>query len=1078
MSNNKRVIRGAGGDDDSAGTPRIPVEGSDTIQTRAFIRVVDLIGEGEIEGLVNGEESVYLDETPLKNPDGSYNFTGVTVIERKGTQDQSYIPGFGSVENEISLNVPLKHAEPVIREINGTNINRIKVRLELAGLQRTDVSSGDISGASVRFTLWIQPSGGSYAKAADRTVSGKSSSRFEVQLGAELTGDAPWNIKIVRETPESDSAYVVDDATVASYTQVIDSKLRYPNSALVAIRLNAEQFSSVPSRYFDMRGLKIRIPSNYDPETRIYTGDWDGTFQTAWSDNPAWCFFDICTSSRYGLGSFIAEGNIDKWGLYSIGKYCDELVPDGYGGFEPRFRCNLMLQSRQEAYTVLQNMASIFRSMIYWAAGLVTASQDAPSDAVALYTPANVVDGNFVYQGASARTRHNVALVAWNDPEDLYRQKVEYVEDRDSILQYGINETEIVAFGCTSRGQAHRLGKWLLYTEKNEAETVTFKAGLDALVCRPGQLIQVADPTRAGARMGGRIAAATTTQITVDAIPDGDLDGGRIYVMLPDGSFDHRLIEEISGNAVTVSEAFTAAPKIGATWMIRSLEVEPQTFRVITIKEDEGGVFEVTALASDPEKYALIEQGIDLPPRSYSSLRIAPPAPAGLVAEESLYRSGSTVKVKVSVGWQKVIGAVSYVLQYRRDNDNWVQFPETANISAELTDAQPGLYVFELIALNSLGVRSPTSSLSQEVFGKTSPPASVSGFSLLPVSGMARLNWNQSTDLDVLVGGYIEIRWTPAITGQAWGDAIRIDDGIPGNATSVQLPLLSGTYMAKFVDSSGNPSLEETIITTTVPEALALNVIDTITESPGFPGEKVDMVFDETEQAISLASRITFDEIPDLDLEGPIDAAGGVGIFGEYNFEETFDLGAVFTSNLTALVAVEAFDIGQIFDLRYDDMDSWEDLDGESVSDVAVELYVRSTEDDPEDDPEWSDWKRFVATEYRARAYQFKLTMLSPSPTHNAWVRSLSVVVDMDDRTVNGVGLASGLGSTYRFDYPEPFRVPPAVAITANNMASGDYYTISNESETGFDVVFKNAGDTIVSRNFNVVAKGYGRQVA
>ena len=1073
----RAIIRGAGGDDDSSSSPRIPVEGSDTIQTKAFIRVVDLISEGEIVGLVDGAKSIYLDETPLQNEDGTYNFTGVSVDSRVGTQDQTYMPGFGSVENEISLNVPLKSSEPVIREINATNVNRVKARIELTGLQRTDVSTGDVSGSSVRFTMWVQPNGGSYTKVADRTISGKSSSRFEVQLSAELEGTPPWNLKLVRETPESDSAYVVDDATVASYTQVVDSKLRYPNSALVAMRLNAEQFSSVPSRYYDMKGLKIRIPSNYDPETRTYTGSWDGTFQTAWSDNPAWCFFDLCTAERYGLGGFIAESNIDKWALYSIAQYCDELVPNGFGGFEPRFTCNLVLQSRQEAYTVLQNMASIFRAMIYWAAGLVTASQDAPADPLALYTPANVIDGNFLYQGASARSRHSVALVSWNDPDDLYRQKVEYVEDREAILRFGINETEIVAFGCTSRGQAHRLGKWLLYTEQHEAETVSFKAGLDGLVCRPGQIIQVADPTRAGARMGGRVAAATTLAITVDQAPGAAIVGGRLYLMLPDGSFEDRLIDSIAGNIVTVAQAFTAAPLVGAVWMIRSNSLEPQTFRVLTIKEDEGSTFEITALASDPNKYALIEQGIELEPRNYSILKETPPAPQNIVASESLYRSGSSVKAKISVGWERAEGAVSYIFSYRRDDDNWISLPETPNTDIEILDAIPGRYTFNVVSLNSIGRRSNVSSLDKEILGKTALPASVLNFSMLPMAGAANLSWDESVDLDVLVGGFIEIRWTPATSGQKWGDAILLSR-FAGTSIGAQVELLSGTYLAKFLDSSGNYSQDEALISTTVPAALALNVIDTIDEAPGFPGAKDGVVYDAAEQAISLASRLTIDEIPDIDAEGSIDAAGGVGIFGTYDFQDTFDLGAVFTSNLTASISVEAFDVGQVIDLRYNPIDEWSDIDGEKVEDVEIALYVRSTEDDPGGSPTWTEWKRFVATQYLARAFQFRLTMLSPNPTHNAWIRGLSVVVDMPDRAVDLPGLVSGVGSTYRVTYPEPFRVTPAVAITGNSMASGDYYVITDSDETGFDIVFKNSGGTTVSRNFNVVAKGYGRQVA
>jgi predicted phage tail protein len=406
------IIGAGGGGKGGGGSARVAQEAPDSLRSKAYARVVDLVCEGEIEGLAAGLQSVYLDDTPIQNPDGSYNFTGVTLETRPGTQQQSYIPGFSSVENEVAVGVECKANQPVVRTINDPDVDAVRIKVSIPTLTLQDTTNGDLNGTSVSYAIDVQAHGAGYVQILADTVSGKTTSRYQRSYYIPLTGTGPWDVRLRRITADSTQTSLQNKTFLESYTEVIESKLRYPNSALMALRVDASQFTSIPRRSYDLKLLRVRIPSNYFPETRSYAGVWDGTFKVAWTDNPAWCFYDLVTSTRYGLGSFIPESQVDKWALYRVARYCDELVPNGLGGYEPRFTCNLYLQSREQAYKVVQDMASIFRGMAYWSGGAITVTQDAPQDAVYQFTAANVIGGEFAYQGSSARARHTVALVS------------------------------------------------------------------------------------------------------------------------------------------------------------------------------------------------------------------------------------------------------------------------------------------------------------------------------------------------------------------------------------------------------------------------------------------------------------------------------------------------------------------------------------------------------------------------------------------------------------------------------------------------------------------------------------------
>lgn len=491
--------------------------------------MLDLISEGPIFGPPSGDpaQSVYLNGVPLKNADGTYNFAVDSFDFRYGEVDQTYIRGFDSAQHEVAVNVPLTHAVPWSVVVTDLSQNAIVVTLGVSALSETDSGNGNVNGYNVAYQIQMQVDSGAWQAVVDTAFSGKCSSAYQRSHRIPLNGaTSQYSLRVVRTTADSTSVYIQDKTSVVSYTLIVDAKLRYPYSALAALSIDAVQFSSVPTRSYDLKGLLVSVPSNYDPVRRVYYGAWDGTFVKAWTDNPAWIFYDLVLNTRYGLGEVVDASMVDRYSLYQTAQYCDQLVSDGKGGQEPRFTCNCYIQSRADAYKVLQDLASVFRGMAYWGAGAVVATCDMPTDPAYLYTAANVVGGEFKYTGAALKSRYTCAVVTWNDPDNAFKQAVEYVEDAEGIARYGINRAQVTAFGCTSRGQAQRVGQWMIITSRYETNVITFSVGLDGTLCQPGQIVAIADPARANARRGGRISsAADTSHVTLDRI-DGAMAVG------------------------------------------------------------------------------------------------------------------------------------------------------------------------------------------------------------------------------------------------------------------------------------------------------------------------------------------------------------------------------------------------------------------------------------------------------------------------------------------------------------------------------------------------------------------------
>lgn len=1237
---------------------------SDSLRSTSYVRALDLISEGPIEGLVDGMRSVFLDDTRLQNADGTFNFQGFQVVERKGESNQAPIDGFSAVESITSVGVRVQQATPVVRTITNANTDAVLVTIGVPALQSTDQTTGAVSGSLVRMTLEVQPNGGQWVsviaesvtgslvgyglafgqeqdlaqvpesavatrvdarvaitdapqpgaypfvveyRVSDGTppdiatnwtigrsasmevstettittgngeseatstrysavesfelraagggplpaarydlrarlvappytatiqlsgtyveslpairIAGKTSSRYQRQYRVPLpAGGAPWSIRLTRTTPDSTSAFLQNETWWDSYTEVVSQRLRYPYSALLAVSIDASQFSSIPSRAYDVRLRRVKVPVNYDPIARTYSGSWNGTFKTAWTDNPAWCFHDLLTHPRYGLGAFVGE-NVDKWTLYSIAQYCDELVPNGFGGQEPRFTCNIIIGSKAEAFRVLNDMASIFRGLIYWAAGGVTAAQDAPSDPVALFTPANVIDGLFTYSGSSAKVRHTAALVTWNDPQDLCRQKVEYVEDREGIDRYGLVMTEVAAVGCTSRGQASRVGRWLLFSERLQTDAVAFKVGLEGATVRPGNVIKVADPGRAGVRFGGRLLAASTTNLTLDATVT--LAAGQTYTLSclrADGTVQERTVTTGAGTVSTlvVSPALAEAPAIGSIWVLQSAAVEAQLFRVLTISEAARQELEITAIEHEPSKYASIEQGVKLTPRSISALSAVPPAPTQISVIEQLVLQAGRLTSSLDITWPAVPGASSYVARFRAAQSNEgvdrpVSFP-----SINLPDVAEGAYELLLWSVNAFGARSSSPSVTPVlVLGKTAPPSDVQGYVVTRLGETVAHAWRPVPDLDL---ARYEVR-----RGATWDTGIVV--GAPINNDLQVLAPRGGRYMVKAVDTNGNYSRNEAVVD--LPDISGINVVAQFDDGAGgFNGPKNMTAEVRLFEAIPWALASTWDEAANWDAF--IDRRG-VTIVGPYTWADmTMPWTAYRGSWLFEGAAVDPYYVAPWNTMTapwstYDD--PWQvverptqgtyisetiDVGYESASLVTVEPSIDLLADSARpwnaytetwayygsgwswqgpvgligaeyevstslDNVTWSTWTRLTLGALRFRYLRVRVTLTTADPAYRPRLTALLVNIDVPDRVVHVEDVAVPLAGT-TISWAPAFVGIKTVQVTLQSAASGDRFTVTGKSEAGVTVqVFDSAGAPKVGL-VDVDAFGHGER--
>ncbi|HFS1890855.1 TPA: phage tail protein [Klebsiella pneumoniae] len=759
------LIAGAGGKK-SSGSSRTPVEADDTVNSRAMASILDLLGEGVVGGLINGAKSIFIDGVALENEDGSFNYSGVTWDFRDGSQDQSPMSGFDFVETPKAVNTQLKTTNAVTVAIDNDDADRVRVIMKFPSLRSIDKKTGDTNGTSVQFKFQLANGNGSFY---DVIAAGESSS--DVTLTAKKTGvyyrsyeiqlpkpGRAYKVRVLRLSADSNDQYLFNDTWVDSIGEIVDTPMNYPNSVLVGLKVNSEQFgSSMPSRSYLIRGLKIRVPSNYDENTNTYNGVWDGTFKLLSSSNPAWILFDLLTNARYGLGKFVSESMIDLGQLYQIGRYCDEEVDDGFGGKEKRFAINTQITSRQDAYRLIQDIAGAFRGMVFWAGGMVNIMQDSPSDPVMLFTNANVKDGLFTYKGSARKDRPSVALITYNNKQDGYKQNVEYVEDQEAMARYGERKTEAVAFGCTSRGQAHRVGLWLLYTARMESDMITFTAGLDASFLMPGETVLIQNKYRAGKRNSGRIVSFTKNSITLDAPVSLKKSGSFIRIINQEGKIVERDINETGDNItkVTFKTALATAdqPVTNGVWTITEPDLVPMRARVVAIAQGETpGSFDITVVQNNASKYQAIDNGAALVPENTTVLDPTYSKPSNLVISEGTYLSSpGNLSVKLMLAWEGK--SPEYWVSWRRSDEgnvsNWQSARATEEQYEIVNVAENGRYDFQLYSVSFGGKKSEIITAVYQVKGTMTPPGAPTSLTAVGDYRNVVLNWVNPDSVDL-----------------------------------------------------------------------------------------------------------------------------------------------------------------------------------------------------------------------------------------------------------------------------------------------------------------------------------------
>lgn len=737
---NKPVITGRKGGQKK---PKTPVEAPDSLRSVAVAKMLLAIGEGEFAGTPTARD-IFLDGTPLMDDQGNYNFPGVKWEWRTGSVEQPHIPGIPSVDNEISQGIELRSDKPWVHAINDTRLSAVRLRFAWPALQAMD-SAGNINGHRIEYVVELATDGGAYQEVLKDAVHGKTTSTYErtrrIDLPKAATG---WTLRVRRLTPNQNNNKVADTMQLAGLTEVIDAKLRYPNTALLYIEFSAEQFRNIPVVTVECRGRKWPVPSNYDADTRNYIGVWDGTFKEAWTDNPAWVTYGICTNDRFGLGRRIKPWMVDKWELYRIAQYCDQLVPDGRGGQEPRFLCNLNLQSKAEAWSLLRDIAGIYRGMTYWAQGQLYSLADMPraTDFDFAYTRANVIGGKFNYSSGSERSRYSRALISYDNPLNSYDTDVTVVTDEKLQRRYGDNPLEVSAIGCTRESEAQRRGKWALATNSRD-RGISFRVGMDGRIPLPGFVIPVADELLAGRAIGGRIAAASGRQVTLDRDTQAK-PGDRLILNLPDGTCQARTVDTVDGRKLTVTTAYRVAPEIELVWALDAPDLAVPLYRVTSVSRPEPGVYEISAVQYDPSKFAHIDTGARLEERpiSVTPINLVPPPASVTLSSNHAISQGLAVST-LTIAWPAVPGAVAYEVEWRKDDGNWVSLPRGGATSVDVT----GIYAGEYLArVRSISVGEITSiwklSALTPLQGKVGTPAAPTQLLTTSKVFAIGLNWS------------------------------------------------------------------------------------------------------------------------------------------------------------------------------------------------------------------------------------------------------------------------------------------------------------------------------------------------
>ena len=1129
-----KIIRGSGGG--SPPPPPQPTRTPDTLHSRQFATFLDLISEGEIEGFATASKEgltkgttaynnaalkdVILNNTPVLKATANsaspvetdFNFQDVSFNPRFGTSGQTKVEGIESSSSVTAVGVTVTASAPVTRQITNTDVDAANITITFPQIQKA-TDKGDLLGSSVQLKISVQYNSGGFTDIITDTITGRTADAYQRDYRVELTGAFPVDIRVSRVTADSTDASLIDAFQWTSLGEIIDDANTYANSAYAAIRLDSMQFSSITSRKYRIRGVKVRIPAagangsgtpSVDSATgRIIYPDgyiFNGTLSAAtWTSCPAMILLDLLTDTRYGFGDHITDSSLDLFSFVTASKFANTLVDDGQGGEEARFSCNVNIQGSEEAFDLINELAGVMRCMPIWSAGSISLKQDSPATASYLFNLSNITSDGFTYSGSSLKQRHSVVSVSYfnMDTQDI---DFEVVEDANLISKIGTSIKQVKAFACTSRGQAARLGRAILFGEANETEICNFTTSIDSgIVVRPSAIIEIADPVRSGLRRGGRISSVTsTTVITVDDSTNTDLpstNNAKLSVIMPDGTVETKDISSVSGATITVSSAFSQTPNVNANWLISDDTVESQLFRVISVEEVDGINYSITALSYVNEKYAFIEDGSTLPTRTVSILNELKDPPTALLAEEKIVEINNAAVSKLIISWQPVLGVTQYQVNYRFNNGNFVS-TTVSSPDFEIFNTDIGTYEIQIFSFNAALQTSATSAdLTFNAVGKTAIPSNITGLTAEPINEkLIRLRWSQPTELDVKLGGLIHLRHSPLTDGSGtFSNATDLIQALSGVTTSAEVPYLEGEYILRSQDSGGRFCAGDTSVIIDLPDnqdALLTQTRREDTDSPKFQGTKSDVAFDATTNTINLVGTGNFDDITDFDAVGSLDDFGGIVSEGTYDFGgtaggDTLDLGAVFSVDFKRHFLTEAFYPSDLFDSR-GLIDDITDFDGATATEVNAEMLIRVTQDNPSSSPTYTGFQTFANGTYKGRGFQFRAKLTSNDVAQDIKVSQLGYTATIQRRTEQGNLTASGAGAK-AIVFQHPFFVGnsltegganahlPSIGINAHNMASGDYFEISSISGTGFTVHFKNSSNASIDRNFTYQAVGFGK---
>ena len=1136
------------------------------LNSTSVIKFVDLLCEGPIAGLVGTEEGIFLEETAIRTG-GSRNFLAEDVsydFKPGGRTQSELIQGKNGTSTVTDINTEIgeNYSETlnannqvvardygsgqIIRQITDTDVEAFELLLSLPRMFSTaqeGLAKGQLFNGSIRLAVDVQASGQSFNTVYDRTITGVAVSNYQFKTPRiNLTGQGPWNIRVRKvnlgeghfEVKFANFAEVEKNTPLAnsranrivwtSLIEVQSIRTGYPFCAVAGLSLSTKQFASLPTRAYKIRGRIVQIPSNASVRadgSLEFIGAFDGSLKEAWTTCPVCCWYDMLINPRYGAGDFVQASNVSWVDLYPLARYANQLVDNPDGSTEPRFACNIVISAQAEAFNVLQDLASVFRGMLYWQANTIQATADhgnldgtdvAP---VHLYSNSNVIDGAFNYSGTSLKTRSTKIRVRYNDPENFYKSNYVCVEDATLITKYGYQEKEIVAFGATSKFQAQRLGRWMLASEEIDGEVVNFVTGLQGAVVLPGQVFAVSDEMRQAVRLAGRVKSATTSTITVDqsiTLPAGS--GHTLTCTLADGSIETKTINSVSGSVINTS-AFSSAPLTQSIWSIQSSSVEHQKFRCLSVADNGDGQYAITGVEHNDSIYRTADQGDELTFDDVTLFNDAPATPKDLTLSFREITIGQTITNRMTASWNRGLDGATFgfEVRYKIGAGNYVT-AETTNTSFEIDGLDEGR------------------SLTFQVRSVGAPPVSrksawIDTTGVVPApdldpddpDGVIRPPIPRDVTIQAIEGEQAILRWkipptglnannflaiirhAPQVDGTGeWPNSTLLRD-VKAQTNFATLPLIEGEYLIKFQDENGQRSSEAASAVIDLPNKLPrldIQVRREDTDSPPFQGEKVDVLFDTEYDGLVLDGDEKLDDVVDVDALADFGFFGTRLAAGEYFFNSILDLGGVFSVVFTRKLTTRGLYPADTIDDRAELIDRWSDFDGLIPDDTSAQVYFRTSDQatvdeqllledadfflledgdkiEMESDINFGVWVPMESGRFTGRQFQFKCELSSTHIDQTPVVDELGFTMQLESRTESSAAITSGAGAK-AVTFTNAFYQEPSIGITASNLASGDYYEVTSASRTGFTVTFKNSSNTAVSRNFQFQAVGYGTE--